>query len=246
MTTWSWLKRTAEVVTRPFPSSHGSSWRRSHLFSVGGVCWQLVGGQVVHRCVLFDPHGWACRQGFLSAVQCRWTIPLVLACPLLHSRHSLGPCRHVICSSCQTPSLISEGPAVERGRNWDRDSLVPACLSPPDINSDETGRPAETLPVSGNWVRSGDLIEVWPFVNRRVPAVVSSLFITKACLQTACLVLLPSSCFCHIAPSPPHPGISTLTSVIILIILLAHNWFCLSSWHTMPCFRVIYSLRIFT
>ena len=45
------------------------------------------GGQVVHRCFLFDPHGWACRQGFFSVVQCRWTIfteeiiALVLAWP---------------------------------------------------------------------------------------------------------------------------------------------------------------------
>lgn len=118
---------------------------------------------------------------FSVDVRSLWSYPG----PLLHSHHSLGPCRHVMCNSFQTPSLMSKGPAVERDRNRDLSSLFPACLSTPDLNSNEAGKPAETLLVSGNRVRSGDLIEIWHFLNRHVPAVVNSSFVTEACLQTA-------------------------------------------------------------
>lgn len=108
---------------------------------------------------------------------------------------------------------MSEGPAVERDRNRGLDSLIPACLSTPDLNSNEAGKPAETLLVTGNRGRSGDLIEIWPFLNRRVRAVVNSSFVTEACLQTAlphgaAIFLLLSYCPLTTTIPPPPYGIS--------------------------------------
>lgn len=98
---------------------------------------------------------------------------------------------------------MSEGPAVERDRNRGLDSLIPACLSTPDLNSNEAGKPAETLLVTGNRGRSGDLIEFGLFkigVCVLLLTVPSSL---KLVCRQRCLMVLPSFCSCRIVPSPP-------------------------------------------
>lgn len=112
-----------------------------------------------------------------------------------------------------------------RDRDRELDCLFPACFITPDLNSNEASKPAETL-VGGNWVRSGDLTEIWLFFNRHVPSVVNSLFFTKACLQ-CCRVLLPSACSCHVPPTPRNSHLDFCHHIHNSV---GSKLICLSSW----------------
>lgn len=110
-------------------------------FALNWGCVLAVGGeQVMHRCLFVwipvaERVGRASSLQFSVDVRSLWSYPG----PLPHSHPPLGPV-DMSFAAFQTPGLMKV--LLLRDRNRGLDSLIPACLSTPDLNSNEAGKPA--------------------------------------------------------------------------------------------------------